>query len=72
MLDVLRKHGFFANFKTCHFHKDKIYFLGYIALVSRIKMEDNMIEVVRNWLESKLVRDIQVFLSFTNFYHHFI
>ena len=35
-------------------------------------MEDKRIEVVRNWLKPKLVRDIQVFIGFANFYRRFI
>ena len=35
-------------------------------------MEDEKIEVVRNWLELKSVQDIQVFISFANFYRRFI
>ena len=35
-------------------------------------MEDERIEAVRNWPEPKLVRDIQVFLGFANFYRRFI
>ena len=35
-------------------------------------MEDEKIEVVKNWPEPKSVRDIQVFISFTNFYQRFI
>ena len=35
-------------------------------------MEDEEIEVVKNWHEPKLMRDIQVFLSFANFYWRFI
>ena len=35
-------------------------------------MEDEKIEVVRNWPEPRSVRDIQVFLSFANFYRRFI
>ena len=35
-------------------------------------MEDERIEAVRNWLEPKLMRDIQVFLKFANFYWRFI
>ena len=27
---------------------------------------------VKNWLELKSVRDIQIFIGFANFYHHFI
>ena len=35
-------------------------------------MKDERIKVVKQWLEPKLVRDIQVFLGFTNFYQQFI
>ena len=35
-------------------------------------MEVNRIEVVKNWSEPKLVRDIQVFLDFANFHWRFI
>ena len=32
VLDVLRRHGLFANLKKCRFHKDEVRFLGYIVL----------------------------------------
>ena len=35
-------------------------------------MEDEQIEVVKNWPESTSVRDIQVFIGFANFYRRFI
>ena len=35
-------------------------------------MEAERIEVVKEWLKPKLVRDIQVFLGFANFYRRFI
>ena len=35
-------------------------------------MEDKQIETVENWPEPKLIRDIQVFLGFANFYQRFI
>ena len=31
VLDVLRRHGLFANLKKCRFHKDEVHFLGYIV-----------------------------------------
>ena len=72
LLNKLRKHGFFANLKKCHFHKNKVWFLGYVISAQGIKIKDEKIEVVKNWLEPKLIRDIQVFFGFTNFYQHFI
>ena len=35
-------------------------------------MEEERIEVVRKWPKPKLVRNIQVFLGFANFYQQFI
>ncbi len=37
-----------------------------------IKIEEERIETIRNWLEPQSIRDIQVFLSFANFYRRFI
>ena len=31
VLDVLRRHGLFANLKKYQFHKDEVCFLGYIV-----------------------------------------
>ena len=71
-LDLLRKYGLFINLKKYYFHKDEMYFLGYIILSQSIWMKDKRTEVVKNWLESKLVQDIQVFITFANFYQRFI
>ena len=40
VLDVLRRHGLFANLKKCQFHKNEVYFLGYIVSAQRVRMED--------------------------------
>ena len=68
MLDLLRKNRLFANLKKCRFHQDKVRFLGYIVLVQKVQIEDERIEVVTNWPEPKLVKNIQLFLGFANFY----
>ena len=68
VLDVLRRHGLFANLKKCRFHKDEVRFLGYIVSAQGVRMEDERIEAVKNWPEPTSVRDIQVFIGFANFY----
>ena len=35
-------------------------------------MEQEKIDVVKNWLKPKSIYDIQIFLGFANFYHCFI
>ena len=72
VLDLLRKYGFFVNFKKGHFYKDEVCFLSYIIFAQGIRMENKRIEEIRNWFEPKLVRDIQVFFAFANFYCYFV
>ena len=72
ILDQLRKYSLFANLKKCCFHQDEICFLRYVMSSKSISMEAKKIEVVKEWLEPKSVRNIQVFLGFANFYQQFI
>ncbi len=72
VLEQLRKHGLYANLKKCQFHTDGVRFLGFVVLAQGIRMEEERIEAVRDWPEPQSVRDIQVFLSFANFYRRFI
>ena len=72
VLDVLRRHGLFANLKKCRFHKNKDHFLGYVVSAQGVKMEDKPIKAVKNWPEPTSVRDIQVFIGFANFHRRFI
>ena len=39
---------FFTNLEKCQFYKDKIYFLKYVILVQKVKIEDIKIKIVRN------------------------
>ena len=68
VLNKLRKHGLLANLKKGHFHKDEVQLLGYLVLAQRVRIEKEQIDVLKNWSEPKLMRDIQVFLDFANFY----
>ena len=72
VLDVLRKYGLYANLKKCRFHKDEVRFLGFVVSRDGIKMEKERINAVKKWSEPQSVRDIQVFISFANFYRRFI
>ena len=72
VLDLLRKNVLFANLRKCWFHKDEVQFLGYVISSQGIWMEDERIEIVKNWLEPKSVQDIQIFIGFVNFYWRFI
>ena len=72
VLNEFRKHFLFANLKKCCFHQNEVCFLGYVVLSKEISIEAKRIEVVKDWLEPKLVCNILVFLGFANFYRRFI
>ncbi len=47
-------------------------FLDFVVLAQGIRIEEEMIEVVKTWLEFLSVKDILMFLGFANFYRRFI
>ncbi len=72
MLEQLQKYLLYANLKKCQFYQEEMRFPGYIVSHLGIQIQEKQIKAVRNWPKPKLVRDIQVFLGFTNFYWQFI
>ena len=72
ILDQLQKYLLFTNLKKYYLYQNEIYFLRYVVSFKCINMEAKKIEIVKKWPEPKLVRDISVFLGFTNFYQRFI
>ena len=68
VLDKLRKYSLFINLKKYCFYQNEIRFLGYIVSFKSISMKVKKNKVVKELLEPKSVRDIQIFLDFANFY----
>ena len=58
VLDQLRKYSFFANLKKYWFYQDEIRFLGCVVLSQEISMEAERMKVIKDWPESKSVRNI--------------
>ena len=47
-------------------------FLGVVIGLERIKIEEEKVKRVLDWLTPKYVKDIQKFLGLANYYHQFI
>ena len=58
ILEELRKNGLFTNLKKCRLHKDKVRFLGYVVSAQRVRMEEEKIDIVKNWPKPKFIQDI--------------
>ncbi len=51
---------------------DTVEYLGFILTPTGLHMDLAKVAVIQNWPEPWNVHDMQSFLGFANFYHHFI
>src|SRR5258707_3714498 len=68
----LQEAGLYANPKKCNFHTDTVEYLGFILTPTGLHMDPAKVATIQNWPELWNVCDMQSFLGFVNFYHHFI
>ena len=50
----------------------EVEFLGVVIGLKGIKMEEEKVKGVLDWLTLKCVKDVQKFLGLANYYHQFI
>ena len=72
VLKKLHSARLYAKLKKCIFHQPKVEFFGYIISRESLSMDSKKIEAVISWKRPSIVRDVQCFLGFANFYQIFI
>ena len=72
MLKHLKEFRFFLKFKKYKFMTIKVEFLKFIMSSKGVFINICKIKTVTEWLKSTLIKEIQTFLEFTNFYRRFI
>jgi hypothetical protein len=72
VLTRLRKAGLYVKLSKYKFDKEEIKFLKYVIGVHGVRIDDAKIRTIREWPIPKNFRDIQIFISFANFYRRFI
>ena len=72
VLRHLHQHSLYAKSEKCEFHSDSVEYLGYCLSPDGLTMAPEKVQTICDWPEPRKVKDIQSFLGFTNFYHHFI
>jgi len=72
VLGRLERHDLAVSLKKSVFHVDTVEFLGYIMGKAGVTMSENQVESILNWRAPWLVKDIQIFIGFANFYPHII
>lgn len=72
VLDRLRKAALYANLKKYTFVAKEVKFLGFIIKQDSVAADLDKISTITDQLEPKDLKELQSFLSFTNFYRRFI
>jgi len=57
----------FTKVNKCEWHKDSVEFLGYILKIEGLTIAEDKVKIICKWPKPQKVKDIQSFLSFTNF-----
>ncbi len=68
VLQKLQDVGLYAKLEKCVIYQLKVEFLRYIISNKEILMDPKKAQVKMEWATSKIVRDVQCFLGFANFY----
>jgi len=72
VLDRLEQHDLAVSLKKSVLHQDEVEFLGYIVKTSVVTMSVRKVKDVQNWAHPRSVKEVQIFIGFTNFYRRFI
>ena len=72
MLRALQTKNLLMEIEKCKFYKQSIKFLEFILIIIRIQMNKFKITVIFKWSQFILVKELQLFLGFINFYQRFI
>ena len=67
-----REHKLYAKVEKCEFHKDCMTFVGYMVTTEGIGMDPAKVSAIVDRLVPKIVKEVQSYLGFANFYRKFI
>ena len=68
----MEENDLYVKPEKCSWKTSKVNFLGVIIGQGKIKMEEEKVEGVLNWLVPKMVKDVRKFLGLANYYRQFI
>jgi len=71
-LEVLAEHKLFLCPKKYKFYRKQIEYLGLVISENKVEMDPVKVARVCDWPTPENWTDMQAFIGFVNFYHHFI
>ena len=71
VLEVLVEHKLFLHPEKCEFHQKQIEYLRLVISENKVVMDSVKVARVHDWPTLENQTDVQAFIDFINFYHHF-
>ena len=68
----LEENDLYVKLEKCKWRVREVKFLGVVIGLEGIKVEEEKVKDVLDWLMPKYIKDIQKFLGLANYYHQFI
>jgi RNase H-like domain found in reverse transcriptase len=70
-LKKAQEYDLYFRAKKCKFRKPKIEYLGLVIEKGKLAMDPAKLKGILDWPAPKTVKEVQYFIGFGNFYHHF-
>ena len=72
VLEILRKHRFYAKLQKCQFMTNQLLYLGHIISTEGLKPDPAKLSALQNWKTPMNVHDVRSFLGFGNYFRKFV
>jgi len=72
VLLLMRQHKLYAKLSKCFFGMTKVEYLGHFISGKGMETDPKKIEVIANWPEPKIQKDVRSFLCLAGYYRRFI
>jgi len=72
ILKTLSKYRIAISLQKSLFHLTQMHFLDYVVTTDGVTMNEKKVESVKAWRASASVKDVQMFIGYTNLYRQFI
>jgi len=72
VLKKLSENALCVNIDKCIFHVPKVEFVRFQLATQGVQMSQKKVKDILNWPAPRIVKEVQKFIGFANFYHRFI